>query len=79
VTRELRIESGPVVIVQTDSDPGDMGEPRIITEDGATVVFVPSFSYWPGDEPPSLVPHDHATLGCEYPCDVLAGTLEPAR
>lgn len=26
-----------------------------------------------------LVPHDHRALACEYPCDVLAGTMEPER
>jgi len=46
---ELHIENGPVVIVQTPTDPGDMGEPRVITADGETIVFVPSFDLWPDD------------------------------
>lgn len=41
---------GPVVIVQCDTDPGDMGEPRIVSDDDETIVFVPSFDLWPGDE-----------------------------
>jgi hypothetical protein len=28
---------------------------------------------------PQMVPHDHAALGCEYPCKVVAGTMEPRR
>ena len=52
---ELRLEGpchecgglGPVVIVQTDIDPGDIGEPRIVHADDETIVFVPSFDYWP--------------------------------
>jgi hypothetical protein len=45
-TRELRIEQGPVVISQTRTDPGDMGEPRVLESDGVTYVTVPSFAYW---------------------------------
>ena len=33
----LRIE-GKVEITQTDTDPGDMGEPRVVTADGVTVI-----------------------------------------
>ena len=47
VTRELRIEQGPVVIAQTDTDPGDMGEPRVFDSDGVTYVAVPDFeAHW---------------------------------
>jgi len=46
---ELEIE-GPVTIYQTGTDPGDMGEPRILTEDHRTLVAIPSFSLWPRDE-----------------------------
>lgn len=42
---------GPVVIVQTDTDPGDIGEPRIVHADDETIVFVPSFEYWPKATP----------------------------
>jgi len=42
-TRELRIEQGPVVISQTRTDPGDMGEPRVLESDGVTYVAVPDF------------------------------------
>ena len=38
--------AGPVVIVQADTDPGDMGEPREFVEGGATVLIVPSFDLW---------------------------------
>lgn len=37
---------GPVVLVQSDTDPGDMGEPRELIDDGATVLIVPSFELW---------------------------------
>ena len=58
MTDELRLDgpcrecggSGPVVIVQTDTDPGDIGEPRIVHTDDETIVFVPSFSLWPKEE-----------------------------
>jgi hypothetical protein len=42
-TRELRIEQGPVVISQVRTDPGDMGEPRVLESDGVTYVAVPDF------------------------------------
>ena|SRR6266571_3098931 len=42
-TRELRIEQGPVVISQTRTDPGEMGEPRVMDSDGVTYVAVPDF------------------------------------
>lgn len=45
-TRELRIEVGPVVIAQTRSDPGDMGEPRVFSSEGVTYVTVPDFDLW---------------------------------
>lgn len=52
---ELRLEGachecggvGPVVIVQCDTDPGDMGEPRLVHADDEVIVFVPSFDLWP--------------------------------
>jgi hypothetical protein len=47
---ELRIEEGPVVIVQTPTDPGDIGEPRVVEADGVTYVFVPDFVLWPPEE-----------------------------
>lgn len=47
--QQLRIERGPVVVVQCDTDPGDMGEPRVVRDDGETIVFVPSFELWPSD------------------------------
>ena len=37
---------GVVVIVQTDTDPGDIGEPRIVHADDEVIVFVPSFDLW---------------------------------
>lgn len=43
---------GPVVIVQADTDPGDMGEPRIAYADNETIVFVPSFDLWPKEALP---------------------------
>jgi hypothetical protein len=47
---ELRL-NGPVLVVQCDNDPGDMGEPRVFEEeDGTTVVCVPAFDLWPPDE-----------------------------
>jgi hypothetical protein len=46
-TRELYIEKGPVVIAQTRTDPGDIGEPRIVQFDGVTHVCVPDFDRWP--------------------------------
>jgi len=46
-TRELRIESGPVVIAQTRADPGDMGEPRVFESEGITYICVPDFDLWP--------------------------------
>jgi hypothetical protein len=42
---QLHIE-GSLVIFQTATDPGDMGEPRIVTEDETTYVAVPSFDLW---------------------------------
>jgi hypothetical protein len=42
---ELRLD-GPVVIIQSLRDPGDIGEPRTVTEDGVTYVTVPSFDHW---------------------------------
>lgn len=39
---------GPVVIVQSDTDPGDIGEPRMVESDGETIVIVPSFDLWLG-------------------------------
>ena len=39
--------NGQVVILQTKSDPGDMGEPRIFSEDGVTYICVPNFELWP--------------------------------
>ena len=61
VPDELRLDGichecggvGPVVIVQCDTDPGDMGEPRIVWADDECVVFVPSFSLWPALEEPT--------------------------
>jgi hypothetical protein len=58
MSEELRLDGpcrecggvGPVVIVQCDTDPGDMGEPRIVHADDETIVFVPSFSLWPQPE-----------------------------
>jgi hypothetical protein len=55
MNEELRLDGpchecggiGPVVIVQTDTDPGDMGEPRIVHAEGEVIVFVPSFDLWP--------------------------------
>lgn len=32
---------GPVVITESDIDPGDLGEPRVVSEDGTTFVVVP--------------------------------------
>lgn len=37
---------GHVVIGQSDTDPGDMGEPRHFTSDGTHYVTVPSFRLW---------------------------------
>jgi hypothetical protein len=54
---------GPLVVLESDTDPGDMGEPREFwsDEDKATVLVVPSAHCWPhglgafdGDEEPLL-------------------------
>jgi hypothetical protein len=37
---------GPVVIIQSLDDPGDMGEPREWIEDGVTHVVVPAWECW---------------------------------
>lgn len=55
VTRTLRLD-GRVVISQTPTDPGDIGEPRITTMDDVTYVSVPEFELWPTD--PDWQPHD---------------------
>lgn len=54
-SRHLRLE-GPVVISQSPTDPGDIGEPRITVADGVTYVSVPEFELWPAD--PDWQPHD---------------------
>jgi hypothetical protein len=41
----LRLD-GPIEIAQSDTDPGDMGEPRVFESDGVTYVTVPSFTFW---------------------------------
>jgi hypothetical protein len=59
VPEELRLDGichecggvGPVVIVQCDTDPGDMGEPRVVHADDEVIVFVPSFDLWPAAPP----------------------------
>src|SRR5689334_16006348 len=43
--QELRLD-GPVVIVQSLTDPGDIGEPRVFEADGVTYVTVPSLDHW---------------------------------
>ena len=43
--RELRLD-GPVVIGESDTDPGDMGEPRQFVADGVTYVTVPPVEAW---------------------------------
>lgn len=52
---ERRID-GPVILVQTATDPGDIGEPRSIWDDEekAEVVFVPSFDLWPSERQAGL-------------------------
>jgi hypothetical protein len=30
-----------------------------------------------GSVTPAEKPHDHVLSGCEYPCNIVAGTLEP--
>jgi transcriptional regulator with XRE-family HTH domain len=45
----LRLD-GPVVIGQCATDPGDMGEPRVVVSDGITYISVPLFDLWPRDE-----------------------------
>ena len=39
---------GPVILIQSDTDPGDMGEPREFWDDDAkaTCIVVPSFDLW---------------------------------
>jgi hypothetical protein len=54
MTEWLRLD-GPVVIGQSLTDPGDMGEPRIVTEDGVTMVTVPSFDLWPGGDADRII------------------------
>ncbi len=54
-TRRLDLH-GHVVISQTPTDPGDIGEPRISTMDDLTYVSVPEFELWPTD--PDWQPHD---------------------
>lgn len=46
---ELRLD-GPVVLIQANDDPGDMGEPRQWSEDGIHYVVVPSFALWPSGQ-----------------------------
>lgn len=38
--------NGPVKIIQSDTDPGDWGEPREWDTDGVTYIVVPSFALW---------------------------------
>lgn len=45
-TARMRIDAGPVELVQSPTDPGDIGEPRIVSEDGVTYVVVPDFEHW---------------------------------
>ena len=40
--RQMRL-GGLVVITESDIDPGELGEPRIFSEDGVTFVTVPSW------------------------------------
>lgn len=58
--RQIRLD-GPVAVGQSDTDPGDMGEPRVFEADGVTYVTVPSFDLWPSDDLPPLTP-DEARL-----------------
>jgi hypothetical protein len=81
VSEELRLEGpchecggvGPVVIVQSDTDPGDIGEPRIVYNYGSdqeTVVVVPSFSLWPD---PDIPTHEEVVRGNAYRAGWAAG------
>jgi hypothetical protein len=45
---ELRLD-GPVVVIQSPDDPGDMGEPRQWTEGDTSYLVVPSFDRWRDD------------------------------
>ena len=42
MTRERRYD-GPVVIIESNDDPGDMGEPREFAADGVDYLVVPSW------------------------------------
>lgn len=53
--RRLELD-GHVVISQTPTDPGDIGEPRVSIADETTYVSVPEFELWPTD--PDWQPHD---------------------
>lgn len=44
--RELRIDRAPVVIGESVTDPGSMGEPFMFESDGTTYVTVPPASWW---------------------------------
>lgn len=54
-TRRLEV-GGRVVISQTPTDPGDIGEPRVSVMDDTTYVSVPEFELWPTDS--DWEPHD---------------------
>lgn len=45
---EWRRYDGPIVLIEADHDPGDMGEPREFWDDDlkATCVVVPSLDFW---------------------------------
>ena len=38
---------GPLVVIQSLDDPGDMGEPREWTENGVDYLVVPAWECWP--------------------------------
>lgn len=60
--RRLEV-NGRVVISQTPTDPGDIGEPRVSTMDDTTYVSVPEFELWPTD--PDWTPSDASIVFIE--------------
>jgi len=42
--------SGRVELYQTLTDPGDIGEPRVVQADGVTYIAVPHFDLWPAED-----------------------------
>ena len=74
MSREMRL-SGNVVIVQCDEDPGDKGEPRIVSEDDTTYVFVPAFELWPSAARSAVGPPEGLRKALRETDDLLCAYL----